>query len=69
MKIEIKKGEKYNYWTVIDVDRPMRGVNEYYLCRCKCGTEREVFRGSLLSHRSKSCGCKFLGVPRREKSK
>jgi hypothetical protein len=27
------------------------------LCRCSCGVEREVWRGSLLNVRSVSCGC------------
>lgn len=56
-KTEIKIGDKFAAWEVIDFAEK-RTVNEYYLCRCECGTEREVFRGSLLSYRSKSCGCK-----------
>ncbi len=28
-----------------------------WLCRCDCGTERPVERGSLLNGYSKSCGC------------
>lgn len=36
-----KKAEKTNYW----------------ICKCKCGTEKEVFRGSLINGDSKSCGC------------
>lgn len=37
----IAKGTKYNHW----------------LCRCKCGKEREVFIGNLNNGTSKSCGC------------
>lgn len=32
----------------------------YWLCRCDCGTEREVFSTKLLKGRSKSCGCVFV---------
>lgn len=53
---EIKVGEKFGDWEVIAEAKP-RVLNEYWLCRCKCGKEKEVFRGSLLNHRSKSCGC------------
>lgn len=29
----------------------------YWLCRCDCGNEKAVVRGSLTSGRSRSCGC------------
>ena len=29
----------------------------YWMCKCDCGKEKEVFRGSLTSGLSKSCGC------------
>lgn len=31
--------------------------NYYWRCRCSCGTEKDVLAGSLLSGKSKSCGC------------
>jgi len=58
--IEVNPGDVFNSWTVIKEAKP-RKLNVYYLCRCECGTEREVFRGSLISGRSKSCGCKSRG--------
>jgi hypothetical protein len=57
MKTEISIGDTFYYWEVIKVAEK-RSVNEYYLCKCKCGETREVFRGSLLGGRSKSCGCR-----------
>ena len=56
MKIEVNIGDKFGDWEVIANTEP-RSQNEYWLCKCKCGTEKEVFRGSLLNSRSKSCGC------------
>lgn len=29
----------------------------FWHCRCKCGTEKDIFRGSLTSGDTKSCGC------------
>ena len=57
IKEEINIGDKFNSWTVL-AEAPKRGVNDYFQCKCVCGVEREVFRGSLLGGRSKSCGCK-----------
>ncbi len=57
MKQIVKVGDQFNDWKVIGIAEK-RSVNEYYRCRCVCGTEREVFRGSLLGGRSKSCGCR-----------
>ena len=46
----------YNYYTVID--GPMRKNNKlYWLCRCKCGTEKWVYGGNLRNGTTKSCGC------------
>jgi hypothetical protein len=60
MKLEVKVGDVFEGWTVESV-ADKRGVNEYYHCLCECGTKRQVFRGSLLGGRSKSCGCRKLG--------
>lgn len=48
----INIGDKYNDWEVIGkADR-----DRYYICRCTCGTIREVQDYSLTSGNSKSCG-------------
>lgn len=50
-------GQKFGKWTVIKY----AGLNKYkkslFLCRCECGTEREVLGSSLKNGRSKECGC------------
>lgn len=53
-------GEKYNRWTTIsepykkDGDKHSRN---FVLCRCDCGTIRELRVDQLKSNTSKSCGC------------
>ena len=36
------------------------------LCRCSCGTEREVYKQALKEGRSTSCGCSYIGKPKTE---
>lgn len=46
-------GQNFGYWTVLNkANKP-----NYWHCKCKCGTEKDVFRGSLTQGTSKSCGC------------
>jgi len=61
----INEGDTFNHWTVLK-QAETRKMNEYYACECVCGTKREVFRGSLIGGRSKSCGCQSIGKNRRE---
>ena len=49
------EGKKFGKWTVIKrSDRPGR---PYYLCRCDCGTEKEVCGENLRNGKSTNCGC------------
>lgn len=58
-------GKKFGYWTVIKLgyikqlywNGKKNGKEYYWLCRCECGTEKEVLASSLLKGASKSCGC------------
>lgn len=49
-------GGQYGEWKVI-APALSRGKNKYCLCRCSCGKEKSVARGSLTSGRSTNCGC------------
>jgi hypothetical protein len=51
-------------WTVLSL-APKRGRHRYWLCRCACGTEREVLGASLSSGQSHSCGCLRTERPRK----
>lgn len=50
------KGEKYNRWTVLSLDR-IENKKAYWLCQCECGTKKVVSSSSLRCGTSKSCGC------------
>ena len=52
--IEIKAGEKYNSWEVIE-DRNPEPNHKHILCRCSCGTESKVQIGHLLKGNSTKC--------------
>jgi hypothetical protein len=51
-------GHRFGRYTVVDY-APHRGVNRHarWKVRCDCGTEKEVAGQSLVSGKSKSCGC------------
>lgn len=51
-------GEVYGYWTVIRDAKNASGLN-YWLCKCRCGTERIVAPGTLVRGLSVSCRCSF----------
>lgn len=50
--LQMSVGERYHSWTVLEPRASVR----HALCRCDCGTERRVWRQSLQSGTSTSCG-------------
>lgn len=55
-KLQVLTDRDFGWWTVIGV--PVRqGKKTLYLCRCQCGTTREVQADSLKGGKSTSCGC------------
>jgi len=61
-------GQRFGRWTVIK-RAPSRGVGRsaatYWLCRCDCGTEKEVWGHNLKRGVSNSCYCvrSIYGIP------
>lgn len=50
-------GQTFGLWTVIkESNKRDNGGNVYWLCRCKCGVEKEISSASLRNGRSLSCG-------------
>lgn len=49
----VNVGDHFNEWEVLE-----KLENRKVLCRCSCGTIKEVFEGSLKNGSSKSCGHK-----------
>ena len=52
-------GQRFGRWTAISRAEDRHGMI-YYLCRCDCGTEREVLKKDLLSGKATACGCNRL---------
>lgn len=50
-------GKKFGRWTVIKRSEKRSSKHAIWLCRCDCGTERDVGTPGLASGRSTSCGC------------
>lgn len=49
-------GLKFGRWTVLCWTKK-KYSEQIWLCRCDCGTEKEVIGGTLKTGKSKSCGC------------
>jgi hypothetical protein len=49
-------GKTFTYWHVLQL-APARKTKTMWLCKCRCGTIREVNSSELISEKSKSCGC------------
>lgn len=49
-------GSRLGRWVVLSAGTPDRHGNKRWLCRCDCGTEKEVFQNGLLSGDSTQCG-------------
>ena len=66
MKFIDLTGRRFGMWTVVKrSDSPVKENNHctMWLCRCDCGTERDVSSSSLRAGSSKSCGCtRFIDV-------
>lgn len=50
-------GQTFNMLTVLKPTRVSEHGQSYWLCRCECGTEKEVRRSHLVDGGVKSCGC------------
>lgn len=53
----IEEGQKIHRWLVLGTGKPDRFHNRRWLCRCDCGTEKQVSGYYLKTGRSRSCGC------------
>lgn len=51
-------GKMFNRWKVIRFSHKV-GYGKYFICQClDCGTEHTLYIQSVISGKSKSCGCK-----------
>lgn len=57
MKVkDISVGMKFNSWEIINRIKN-KGTIPYFICKCDCGTIKEVSCSNLVRGKSKSCGC------------
>lgn len=50
-------GQRFGRWVVVGTAARKGASWTRWLCRCDCGTERDVLAGSLRNGKSTSCGC------------
>lgn len=50
-------GQRFGSWTVIKKTNKRASGGVVWLCKCDCGTIREVYGSNLVSGKTKSCGC------------
>lgn len=53
---KVRENTKFGRWTTIKKSNKKNG-RIYWLCRCECGTIKEVLSQNLLNGSSQSCGC------------
>lgn len=56
--VNLEPGDSFGKWTVVR-QVASRKWTKYYLCRCACGTEKEVAATNLVRGLTKSCGCPY----------
>lgn len=49
-------GQKFGRLTVVSFHHA-NGYAKYYLCQCDCGKTKIIYKGSIMSGRTYSCGC------------
>jgi len=53
-------GQQFGKLLVIRYSHTDKNRRSIWLCKCECGTEKNIPRGSLVQGDTKSCGCSHL---------
>ena len=56
-------GQRFGRWTVLSQAERKDRVQIYWVCRCDCGTEKEIAGYPLRNGESRSCGCIQFALP------
>ena len=65
---DLKAGDKFNRWTVIERDHKHKSRDRYYLCECDCGTKKSVRISHLTKRESTGCSnCRKTNLKKMEK--
>lgn len=49
--------KKFGRWTVLHEGKVDKHNHQYWVCKCSCGTIKEVLGSNLIRNDSSSCGC------------
>jgi hypothetical protein len=52
-------GQRIGNWTVIEMAKERKGNKVHWICKCACGTIREITSDRLKNEGTKSCGCLY----------
>jgi len=55
--IEDMIGKRFDRWVVLSFSHKDEWNQQFYFCRCDCGTEKLVQKRNVVNNLSKSCGC------------
>lgn len=58
----IENGDVFGLWVVLNIHGKASKYGRYCIAECKCGTVKEVRIDSLISGKSKSCGCQLSSL-------
>ena len=56
-KLNIKKGDKFNFLTAVKFSHKNKWGNKFWLFKCDCGVEKVIVAKDIIAGHTKSCGC------------
>lgn len=55
--MKVQNGQQYNRLTIVKANSSRKNGRLYSLCKCTCGTVKEVLNQNLIGQHTFSCGC------------
>lgn len=55
--MKVQNGQQYNSLTIVKANSSRKNGRLYSLCKCTCGTVKEVLNQNLIGQHTFSCGC------------
>ena len=54
---DVKIGDVYGNWTILEVLPKIKNHHQMFKCQCKCGTIKELDGFNVINGKTTSCGC------------
>lgn len=67
-RLDIKPGDRFSRLTIIE-EVEMRYGRRYFLCKCDCGTIKEIGLNNFNKGKTESCGCLHSEITRKRNFK